>query len=39
MWFSKGKSDASGNLGQRNPSTFKSDTERKLYQAGRNIGK
>jgi hypothetical protein len=38
-WWNSGKSDASQNKGQKNPGDFKSDKERKDYQAGHNQGK
>ena len=37
--YQQGQSDASKNLGQKDPNSFKSDQERKDYQAGWNAGK
>lgn len=33
-WFNKGKKDAQDNKGQKDPNSFKTDAERKNYQAG-----
>jgi hypothetical protein len=38
-WWNTGKNDAAQNKGQKNPNDFKSDKERKDYQAGHNKGK